>query len=252
MRDHREFAACGIAAMLAVAGETLGGVVPVAVDTFSGAGWTLTGGGVPDPDSTEPPTNVALNYRGSGYEGVAQSRNAFALENAYLPSGFPTDFIDGTGGSSATNLNTVTRTLSVSSSGDGAVVLGYDGYDSSGNLFPFSVDGWEGIWMRYAVSSGTVQVNAWIGSNSGVYFAEQTLSEGSSGFLYFAFGSRAGATTFDVFGAPDLTEIQGITIQFRSADGDPMAMSVTGGIIPAPGAVAVVGLAGLMGRRRRN
>jgi MYXO-CTERM domain-containing protein len=31
-----------------------------------------------------------------------------------------------------------------------------------------------------------------------------------------------------------------------------MAMSVTGGIIPAPGAVAVVGLAGLMGRRRRN
>jgi len=51
---------------------------------------------------------------------------------------------------------------------------------------------------------------------------------------------------------PDFSSVLGIVLQFRSADGGSMAMSVTGGVIPAPGAAALVGMAGLMASRRRK
>jgi hypothetical protein len=241
MRDHREFAACGIAAMLAVAGSTFGSVV--ALDTFGGGAWNL-----PEPPLKFDATFTAAN----GYLGVAEQRMAIAAVDYHFVGQRPTEesAVQGTG-ISTTSLDVGSRTMSITSSGEGSALLSYSNSDQTN----FSVSGWQGIWMRYAVTTGTARVSAWVGSDGGNSFslAEATLAEGSVGYLYFAFGALPGATA--VFAhdlAPDFASVVGIVLQFRSADGNAMAMSITGGIIPAPGAAALVGLAGLMVRRRRN
>ena len=160
------------------------------------------------------------------------------------------EVVPGTG-TSTTSLDVSTRTMAITSSGDGSALLSYNNSGQSG----FSIAGWQGIWMRYAVTTGTARVSAWIGSDGGNSFslAEATLAEGSAGYLYFALSALPGATAvFTSDARPDFSSVLGIVLQFRSADGGSMAMSVTGGVIPAPGAAALVGMAGLIASRRRK
>lgn len=231
---------CGAMTVMVAAESTLGSVV--ALDTFGGGAWNLP----------VPPLDFNATFTAAtGYLGVAEQRTAIAAVDYHFEGQRPTedDVVLGTG-TSTTSLDVSTRTMAITSSGDGSALLSYNNSDQSG----FSIAGWQGIWMRYAVTTGTARVSAWIGSDGGNSFslAEATLAEGSAGYLYFALSALPGATAvFTSDATPDFSSVLGIVLQFRSADGGSMAMSVTGGVIPAPGAAALVGLAGLMARRRR-
>jgi hypothetical protein len=226
--------------VMVAAESTFGSVV--ALDTFGGGAWNLP----------VPPLDFNATFTAAtGYLGVAEQRTAIAAVDYHFEGQRPTedDVVLGTG-TSTTSLDVSTRTMAITSSGDGSALLSYNNSDQSG----FSIAGWQGIWMRYAVTTGTARVSAWIGSDGGNSFslAEATLAEGSAGYLYFALSALPGATAvFTSDATPDFSSVLGIVLQFRSADGGSMAMSVTGGVIPAPGAAALVGLAGLMARRRR-
>ena len=230
-------------AMAALSGSAMGDIYAPhgVVDWFDGAGWDL---GV-------PPAFLAQHERGAGYNGIALGRTVLVSPDAYLASGsFPTEPGGSGVGSALTQLDAATRTMSMNTSGDGAVILSYASPAAS------ELPQWEGFWMRYTVTTGSVQVDAWLGNTDSaspfMYHASAVLMQGTS-FLYFAFEPAWNVTTaFDLQGQADLADVAGITIQFRSANGDPMAMSITGGIIPAPGAAALLGLAGLVGRRRKN
>ena len=232
---------CGAMTVMVAAESSLGSVV--ALDTFGGGAWNL-----PVP----PLVFDATFSSNDGYSGVAGQRLAIAAVDYHFVGQRPTEetAVQGTG-TSTTALDVGTRTMAITSSGDGSALLSYSNADQSS----FSLSGWQGIWMRYAVTTGNARVSAWIGSDGGNSFslAEATLAQGSAGYLYFALSALPGATeVFTHDGTPDFSSVLGIVLQFRSADGDPMAMSVTGGVIPAPGAAALVGLAGLIGGRRRK
>jgi hypothetical protein len=226
--------------VMVAAESTLGSVV--ALDTFGGGAWDLP----------VPPLEFDATFTAAtGYLGVAEQRTAVAAVDYHFEGQRPTedDVVQGTG-TSTTSLDVSTRTMAITSSGDGSALLSYSNADQSS----FSLGGWQGIWMRYAVTTGTARVSAWIGSDGGNSFslAEATLAEGSAGYLYFALSALPGATAvFTSDAPPDFSSVLGIVLQFRSADRGSMAMSVTGGVIPAPGAAALVGMAGLMARRRR-
>ena len=200
-----------------------------------------------------PPLDFSATFTAAtGYLGVAEQRTAVAAVDYHFEGQRPTekDVVVGTG-TSITSLDVSTRTMAITSSGDGSALLSYSNADQSS----FSLGGWQGIWMRYAVTTGTARVSAWIGSDGGNSFslAEATLAEGSAGYLYFALSALPGATAvFTSDATPDFSSVLGIVLQFRSADGGSMAMSVTGGVIPAPGAAALVGMAGLIASRRRK
>jgi len=232
---------CGAMTVMVAAESTLGSVV--ALDTFGGGAWNLP----------VPPLDFNATFTAAtGYLGVAEQRTAIAAVDYHYEGQRPTedDVVLGTG-TSTTSLDVSTRTMAITSSGDGSALLSYNNSDQSG----FSIAGWQGIWMRYAVTTGTARVSAWIGSDGGNSFslAEATLAQGSAGYLYFAFSTLPGATAvFTNDATPDFSSVLGIVLQFRSADGGSMAMSVTGGVIPAPGAAALVGVAGLITSRRRK
>ncbi len=232
---------CGAMTVMVAAESTLGSVV--ALDTFGGGAWDLP----------VPPLEFNATFTAAtGYLGVAEQRTAVAAVGYHFEGQSPTedDVVLGTG-TSTTSLDVSTRTMAITSSGAGSALLSY----SNAGQSSFSLDGWQGIWMRYAVTTGTARVSAWIGSDGGNSFslAEATLAEGSAGYLYFALSALPGATAvFTSDATPDFSSVLGIVLQFRSADGDPMAMSVTGGVIPAPGAAALVGVAGLITSRRRK
>jgi len=227
--------------VMVAAESTLGSVV--ALDTFGGGAWNLP----------VPPLDFNATFTAAtGYLGVAEQRTAIAAVDYHYEGQRPTedDVVLGTG-TSTTSLDVSTRTMAITSSGDGSALLSYNNSDQSG----FSIAGWQGIWMRYAVTTGTARVSAWIGSDGGNSFslAEATLAQGSAGYLYFALSALPGATAvFTSDATPDFSSVLGIVLQFRSADGGSMAMSVTGGVIPAPGAAALVGMAGLVTSRRRK
>jgi hypothetical protein len=227
--------------VMVAAESTLGSVV--ALDTFGGGAWNLP----------VPPLDFSATFTAAtGYLGVAEQRTAIAAVDYHFEGQRPTedDVVQGTG-TSTTSLDVSTRTMAITSSGDGSALLSYSNADQSS----FSLGGWQGIWMRYAVTTGTARVSAWIGSDGGTSFslAEADLAEGSAGYLYFALSALPGATAvFASDAPPDFSSVLGIVLQFRSADGGSMAMSVTGGVIPAPGAAALVGMAGLMASRRRK
>ena len=234
---------CGAMTVMVAAESTLGSVV--ALDTFGGGAWNL-----PVPPLAFNATFTAA----TGYRGVAEQRTAVAAVDYHFEGQRPTedDVVLGTG-TSTTSLDVSTRTMAITSSGDGSALLSYNNSDQ--NQSGFSIAGWQGIWMRYAVTTGTARVSAWIGSDGGNSFslAEATLAEGSAGYLYFALSALPGATAvFTSDERPDFSSVLGIVLQFRSADGGSMAMSVTGGVIPAPGAAALVGMAGLIASRRRK
>jgi len=232
---------CGAMTVMVAAESTLGSVV--ALDTFGGGAWNLP----------VPPLDFSATFTAAtGYLGVAEQRTAVAAVDYHYEGQRPTeeDVVVGTG-TSTTSLDVSTRTMAITSSGDGSALLSYSNADQSS----FSLGGWQGIWMRYAVTTGTARVSAWIGSDGGNSFslAEATLAEGSAGYLYFALSALPGATAvFTSDARPDFSSVLGIVLQFRSADGGSVAMPVTGGVIPAPGAAALVGMAGLMASRRRK
>lgn len=238
------FVTCAAVTVMVAAHSALGSVV--AVDTFGGGAWNL-----PVPPLSFDATFTAA----TGYSGVAEQRRAIAAVDYHFVGQRPTEetVVQGPG-TSTTALDVGTCTMAITSSGEGSALLSYTNSDQSG----FSIAGWQGIWMRYAVSTGNARVSAWVVSDGGSSYslAEATLTQGSAGFLYFAFSALPGATSvFASDATPDFSSVLGIVLQFRSADSAEtasMAMSVTGGIIPAPGAVALAGLAGMMGRRRRN
>lgn len=225
----------GACSALVVAGSTMADLLsPPVVDSFTGAGWDLG----------RPPNYYATSGH-PGYTGVAWERAVGASQDQHFDD--QEDLITGSG-TALTELNTATQVMSVATSGDGAVIMNYTAASDAS----FSLSGWQGIWMHYTVTSGSAHVNAWVGGAGFHYAANVTLGPGS-GYLYFAFGELAGATKFDVDGVPDLAQVTGITLQFRSentGESGGLAVNVTGGIIPAPGAAALFALSGLLARRR--
>jgi hypothetical protein len=227
--------------VMVAAESTLGSVV--ALDTFGGGAWNLP----------VPPLDFNATFTAAtGYLGVAEQRTAVAAVDYHFEGQRPAedDVVLGTG-TSTTSLDVSTRTMAITSSGDGSALLSYSNAEQSS----FSLGGWQGIWMRYAVTTGTARVSAWIGSDGGNSYslAEATLAEGSAGYLYFALSALPGATAvFTSDATTDFSSVLGIVLQFRSAGEGSMTMSVTGGVIPAPGAAALVGMAGLMASRRRK
>lgn len=226
----------GACTVVVVAGSAMADLLsPPVVDSFTGAGWDL---GL-------PPNYYATSGH-PGYIGIAWERAVGASQDQHFDDdAAPTSIGIGT---ALTELNTATQVMSVATSGYGAVIMNYTAASDAS----FSLSDWQGIWMHYTVTSGSAHVNAWVGGGGFQYAANVTLGPGS-GYLYFAFGALAGATKFDVDGVPDLAQVTGITLQFRSentGESGNLAMTVTGGIIPAPGAAALFALSGLLVRRR--
>ena len=243
MQGNRPFVTGSAVAVLTMAEAAMGGILAPhgVLDWFTGSEWNL---GV-------PPAFLAENERDAGYDGIGSRRTVLASPDAFLQDlAFPGEFSEGGSGSALTQLHVTSQSMTMSTSGDGAVIMNYAEPTAS------DISAWDGFWMRYTVTSGVAKVNAWLGNVEAaqpfMYFGSTTLGPGS-GYLYFAFAPAWNVTsTLQLQGQANLSNVAGITLQFRSADGGPMAMSITGGIIPAPGAVALVGLAGLLGRRRRN
>ena len=234
----------GVCTVVVVAGSAMADLLsPPVVDSFTGAGWNL--GLPPNYDLGLPPNYLATSGH-PGYTGIAWQRAVGASQDKYFDDDAA---LTSPGiGTALTELNTATQVMSVATSGYGAVFMNYTAASDPS----FSLSGWQGIWMRYTVTSGSAHVNAWVGGDDFQYAANVTLGPGS-GYLYFAFGALAGATKFDVDGDPDLAKVTGITLQFRSentGESGNLAMTVTGGIIPAPGAAALFALSGLLVRRR--
>ncbi|NBV65101.1 MAG: hypothetical protein EBR71_11705 [Planctomycetes bacterium] len=231
-----------------VAGTAMADLVsPPVVDAFTGTGWNLGS----SAQTSAPPLSTETCDRDHGYTGVAWQRTVTASQALYLNDGIQIgdpEVTEGEGAAS-TALDPISRTMTVTTSGAGAVLLNYSDPGS-----PLNLNDWNGLWMRYTVSTGKARVSVWLGNDEFQSFAAATLPEGgaSSGYLYFAFYAHPNMTTlFQSSGTPDYSAVTGITLQFRSEDGNPLAMTVTGGIIPAPGAVALFALPTLLVRRRK-
>ena len=244
---------CSATVAVALAGSARAGVVPAVLDplTVDLKGATLTvppaGGGL-DGNGVFSTTDV-------GGVGQASQSDLVYSDGVSVPFAYRYANVQGTGldgtstslsGAVTLAVHATTRSWTATGTGNFSAFMKWANDESS--AVPTDLSSWtHGFAFRYSVAANT-QLAVGIEWGQGELNGLIVTPTSSSGWLAFQW------TDFDAGSGVDSSQIRSITIGIGSIDG--AETSNFGGtisnIIPGPGAAALVGLAGLMSRRRRN